>query len=157
MNELHITTHSPDETRSLGRRLGEILDAGCCVALSGPLGAGKTLLVRGIAEGAGVPEHVTVNSPTFVIVNEYPGRFPLLHIDAYRLSGPEELLDIGFDEMTTGGGAVIVEWADRVAGILPRDHLAARIDHAGESVRRFVWRAGGERSQRMLTALAATS
>ena len=147
-----ITTDTVEATRALGRKLGEALEPGSCVALVGPLGAGKTQFVKGIATGAGVPDHVTVNSPTFVLVNEYIGRLRLHHLDAYRLGHVAELEALGFAEMVGDGGAVIVEWADRVAAILPDDHLAVHFEHVGETERRLTVVAGGERSGRLLSA-----
>ena len=148
-----ITTNSAEATRALGRKLGEALEPGACVALVGPLGAGKTQFVKGIASGAGVPDHVTVNSPTFVLVNEYTGRLHLYHLDAYRIGHAAELEALGFAEMTGAGGAVIVEWADRVTAILPDDHLAVHYEHAGETKRRLTAVACGEHSRRLLSAL----
>lgn len=148
-----ITTDSAEATRALGRKLGEVLEPGSCIALVGPLGAGKTQFVKGIAAGTGVPDNVTVNSPTFVLVNEYTGRLHLYHLDAYRVSQVAELEALGFLEMTGDGGAVIVEWADRVAAILPEDHLAVHFEHSGETERRLTAVAGGERSRLLLSAL----
>lgn len=148
-----ITTDSTEATRALGRKLGEALEPGSCVALVGPLGAGKTQFVKGMAAGAGVPDDVTVNSPTFVLVNEYAGRLHLYHLDAYRVGHVAELEALGFAEMLGDGGAVIIEWADRVATILPDDHLAVHFEHVGEAERRLTAVAGGERSRRLLSAL----
>ena len=152
-----ITTHSPEETRSLGERIGALLRSGICIALRGPLGAGKTQLVKGIATGCGVPNDVMVNSPTFVIINEYPGRLCVHHIDAYRLSGGDELVALGFEEMVQSGAVVIVEWADRVALVVPEDHLCVSLEHAGDTVRRICCRATGERSGEVVVALGASS
>ncbi len=151
-----ITTRSPEETHSFGRRLGEVLEPGLCVGLTGPVGAGKTRLVKGIAAGASVPRSVMVNSPTFVIVNEYPGRLILYHVDAYRLHGVAELAAVGFGEMIRSDGAVIVEWADRVAAAMPDDHLAVRMDHVDETTRRITLHASGEMSRRALSVLSSS-
>jgi tRNA threonylcarbamoyladenosine biosynthesis protein TsaE len=124
-------THAPDETRAVGRALATVLEAGDVVLLSGPLGAGKTELVKGLAEGLGVEE--TVVSPTFTIAREYRGSLPLLHVDVYRLDSAQELLDLGLEE--SEGMVTVVEWGDAVAGLLPADHLEVRIElaDAGES------------------------
>ncbi len=153
---LSVTSASVDQTRSLGRRVGELLQPGICIGLVGPLGAGKTQFVKGLAAGVGVPDDVTVNSPTFVIVNEYPGRLHVYHVDAYRLGGVDELAALGFEEMTRSGGVVAVEWADRVAALLPEDHLAVHFDHTGESSRHITLRAFGPQSQSIAAALAAS-
>ncbi len=157
MNELTVTTHAPDETENLGRRLGCGIESGLCVALIGTLGAGKTHFVRGVAAGMDVPSDVTVNSPTFVICNEYPGRCHVYHIDAYRLGGSGELSAIGFEEMLRDSAIVLVEWADRVVDALPDDHLRAEFEHAGETVRRITFAARGDRARRTLEALDHSS
>ncbi len=141
MIEHTFVTNSLEETADLGRRIGRSLQAGACVALNGPLGAGKTHLVKGIAVGLDVPSDVMVNSPTFVIINEYPGRLNVYHIDAYRLSGSDELSATGFDEMLASGGVILIEWAERVADLLPTNRLDVRIEHTGDHARRFALRA----------------
>src|SRR5919206_909490 len=108
----------PEATRALGRRLGGLLFPGAVVALVGPLGAGKTHLVRAVAEGLGADGRL-VSSPTFVLIQEYRGRLPVYHFDAYRLRGEEEFLDLGALDYFEGDGVCLIEWADRVAGCLP--------------------------------------
>lgn len=132
-----IDVHSVAEMEALGRRLGELLFPGAVVALIGPLGAGKTLLVRAIAEGLGVPNRSIVTSPTFILIQEYHGRLPIYHFDAYRLSSAAEFLDLGIDEYYAAGGVCLIEWADKVADCLPRQHLEVRIGLTGESSRRL--------------------
>jgi len=150
-----IITDSAEATRAVGRKLGEALRPSTCVALVGPLGAGKTQFVKGIAVGAGVADDLMVNSPTFVLVNEYKGRLHLYHLDAYRLSESAELENLGFTEMLGAAGAVIVEWADRVVGALPDDHLNVLFEHAGDTNRRLTAVAGGEESRQLLSAFRA--
>lgn len=150
-SEHAVESHSVDETLLVGRRLGAALRGGDAVALIGELGAGKTQLVKGIAVGAGVRDARVVNSPTFVIVNEYAGRINLYHVDAYRLSGSAELEAIGIDEMFGAGSAVVIEWADRVASVLPEDHLRVRLDAVGDQQRRILFEATGGRSRDLLT------
>ena len=101
-------------TEAFGRRLGELLFPGAVVALVGQLGAGKTHLTRAVAEGLGVKNPAAVNSPTFVLIQEYPARLPIYHFDAYRLSGPREFAELGVDEYFRGDGVCLVEWADKV-------------------------------------------
>ncbi len=151
-----ITTHSAGETSSLGERIGVLLHTGICIALQGQLGAGKTQLVKGIARGCGVPDDVMVNSPTFVIINEYPGRLCVHHIDAYRLAGGDELVALGFEEMVQSGAVVVVEWASRVDSIIPEDHLSVGMEHAGDTVRRICCRATGKWSGQVVSALRAS-
>jgi len=132
---LIVNSHCVEDTLALGERIGRALVPGSVIALIGTLGSGKTHLVKGIAQGNAVPETVAVTSPTFVLVNEYPGRIYLRHIDVYRLRGPADLAALGFDEMISAGGAVIVEWADRVNSLLPDDHLRIAITISGETDR----------------------
>ncbi len=148
-------------TDRLGRCLGSALRRGDVVALVGPLGAGKTTLVRSIAAGAGVPDPRAVNSPTFVIVNEYLARpggaenLRIYHADSYRLHDGRDLEALGFDEMCALG-AVLIEWADRVEEILPPDRLTVRIEPVGPTARRFHLQAGGA-AGRLLEALDAAA
>jgi len=149
-------SHDVDQTLALGARLGAALGPNSVVALIGTLGSGKTHLVKGIARGNGTPPETAVNSPTFVIVNEYGGRLPLFHVDAYRLSGPLELEALGFDEMCRSGGAVLIEWADRIAMLLPGDCLHVHIDITGMCARRFALRATGAGSTGVLARMEAS-
>lgn len=146
MNQRTINIADVEATRRLGRRLGSALQAGDLVALIGPLGSGKTTLVKGIAAGAGVADSRQVNSPTFVIVNEYETSLSpaprVFHIDAYRLRGGGDLESLGFDEMLSLG-AVLIEWADRVQDILPSSRLEIVIEPVDENRRRFLCRASG--------------
>ena len=122
------------------RDSAERLAPGDCLALTGPLGAGKTALVRGIAAGLGVADDRMVSSPTYVLVQEYPGRVPIYHIDLYRMVHPaEELADLGLDEMLADG-VVLMEWADRAAGALPRPRWEIGIELVGARGRRFALR-----------------
>ena len=123
VNPLQWETTSPTATLALGRAIGERLPGGTVLGLVGPLGAGKTLLVKGIAAGNGMGDADRVTSPTFTLVNEYAGRLRLFHLDTYRLRTPSELLALGFSEMIRVDSAVLVEWADRVHSVLPDDTL----------------------------------
>lgn len=129
---------SPDETLALGRVLGSLMHGSDFVALTGPLGAGKTQLIKGLAAGLGVPVNEPVVSPTFVLVREYAGRLTLYHIDAYRLGGPDELLALGLEEMCAEANAVVaVEWADRTAAAVPPHACWIELEHAGRQSRRI--------------------
>jgi len=122
---LELQLNNSDETLKLGEIIGKSLNPGSIIALVGDLGAGKTVLVKGIAKGLGVEEEP--NSPTFVIMNSYEGRIPLYHFDLYRLSDEEELLGIGYDEYFFGDGVAAVEWADRVQDIFPEHTIKIEI------------------------------
>jgi len=130
-------TRSARGTLALGRKFARRLNAGDCVAVAGQLGAGKTVLIRGIATGLGLGDEKLVASPTFVLVREYQGRLPIYHVDLYRTAnGPAELADLGLDEMLADGVALI-EWADRAAGALPPRRWEITITITGANRRRF--------------------
>ncbi|MDP6544201.1 MAG: tRNA (adenosine(37)-N6)-threonylcarbamoyltransferase complex ATPase subunit type 1 TsaE [Phycisphaerae bacterium] len=132
-----LETNSPDETLAFGHRFAERLGVGDCVAMVGNLGAGKTLLVRGIAEGLGLDDTRLVSSPTYVLVQEYLARIPIFHLDLYRMGDPQaELADLGLEEMLEEGVALI-EWADRATTALPRNRWEINIEITAESSRRF--------------------
>ena len=123
-----LTTRSARATHALGARLGRLLAPGDVVALVGDLGAGKTQLVRGACDGAGVaPEEVS--SPSFAIVATYRGRLPVHHADLYRIGDPDELYGTGFGDLVGGEGALLVEWADRIPGALPEERLTVQLAH----------------------------
>ncbi len=144
-------------TEAIGRRLGSLLFPGAVVALVGPLGAGKTHLTRAVAEGLGVANPAAVTSPTFVLIQEYPGPVPVYHFDAYRLSEPRELAELGAEEYFGGDGVCVVEWADKVAGALPADHLRVEITPTGPTARRFTVTATGGQYEPLVRALAGPS
>ena len=150
-----LTLDAPDlaATESLGRRLGGLLFPGAVVALVGQLGAGKTHLTRAIAEGLGVRNPAAVNSPTFVLIQEYPARLPVYHFDAYRLSGSREFADLGVEEYFHGDGVSVVEWADKVGDAMPGERLTVTIMVTGPTSRRFEIAATGERYEEVLRGL----
>ena len=148
-----VVTKSEEETVALGRRLGELLEAGDVVGLTGPLGAGKTYFVKGIAAGLGVRDTREVRSPTFILVSEYEGRLRLYHVDAYRLVGEEELELLGSRDFVFGDGVTVVEWADRVAGGLPEERLTVDLGHVDAKSRRLVFSARGRRPAEVLRRL----
>ena len=136
MNE-QFQTESVEETVELGKRISERFGIGDCIALVGPLGAGKTALVRGIASGLGLADERMVSSPSYVLVQEYAGRVRLYHVDLYRLTAPaEELANLGVDEMLADG-VVVIEWADRAEADLPRPCRRITIQPTGPTSRQF--------------------
>lgn len=148
MSEIVLESHSPDETRALGERLGRALAAGDVLLLSGELGAGKTLFVQGLARGLGFAG--PVSSKSFVIMGEYAGREKLYHADLYRLDDAAQVQDLALDEMTSDG-VLAVEWPERAGSVLPKDGLHIRFDVTGEDSRRLHVEPRGKRA----TALAA--
>lgn len=144
-------TASPGETRAFGRALGTALSRGAFVGFEGRLGSGKTVAIQGAAEGLGYDGYVT--SPTFVIVNEYAGRVPILHVDLYRITDARELEDIGYREIFFVDGVALVEWADRVPELLPPDRLRVVIDIEEPDGRAFTVSAFGDGGEGLLTRL----
>ena len=142
---------SPEETHRWGARLGELLQPGDFVGLVGDLGAGKTHLVRGIAEGAGVARS-EVASPTFAIVYPYKGRLTLYHADLYRLADYDELYATGFLDLETADGALVVEWLDRIPEAAPREYVRLTLRYVGEDERELVAEAWGARPAELLRA-----
>lgn len=153
MTGLRLTSRSPGETRALAARLGARLAPGDVVALMGELGSGKTEFVHGLAQGLEVPAQVPVASPSFTLVHEYPGRLTLVHIDLYRLEKvPPDLLP-DLEEYLAGPQAVAVEWAERLADLLPPDHLEVHLAITGPKKRTLTLFPHGPRSQKLLQAL----
>lgn len=147
------STTSAESTLALGEALGRCLNAELTIGLVGPLGAGKTHLVKGIAAGNAPRLVSSVTSPTFTLIHEYDGRLTLYHVDAYRLHDTAELLALGFDELTRADSVVVVEWADRVRSAMPEDSLWITLALTGPTDRDLTFQAGGPRAQRCLEAL----
>lgn len=143
---------SETETQRLGIMLAKQLVPGAVIALNGNLGAGKTRLVQGLATALGV-DPSEVNSPTFVLIQEYQGTLPLYHFDTYRLKDTDEFLELGADDLLYSDGVCLIEWADKVAEVLPRDTLQINIEHKSETARTFHFQGQGPRSIKIVTAL----
>jgi len=131
---LQVVSHSEQQTADLGARLATSFSPGDVIVLTGPLGSGKTVFVRGLARGRGIDEQL-VNSPTFVFVNEYPSEQPVFHFDLYRVSEPKELKEIGWDDYLARDGLVVVEWGERAAEFLPSRYYRVRFELLSESER----------------------
>ncbi len=119
-----IKADNLDETHAIGIGIGSVLTSKAIITLDGDLGSGKTSFVQGLAKGLSVPENYYITSPTYNIINEYPGRHTLYHMDLYRISNPEELYDIGLDEIIEDEGIIAIEWPDR----LPEGWLTPNIE-----------------------------
>ncbi|MFZ6026742.1 MAG: tRNA (adenosine(37)-N6)-threonylcarbamoyltransferase complex ATPase subunit type 1 TsaE [Chloroflexota bacterium] len=148
-HSIEFISRSPEQTRRVGMRLGSLLRSGDLICLNGDLGAGKTTFVQGLAAGWGSPD--AVSSPTFVLVNVYrhPADGNLYHLDAYRLSGPAEAIDLDLDTMLADG-PMVVEWAERVRGALPEEHLRLALNYVDEDQRDMIIRAHGPRYESLL-------
>ncbi len=152
---MEFVLRTPNETRAFGAALGRLLKAGDVIALVGDLGMGKTTFAQGVAQGMGIADAVT--SPTFTLVQEYGRKLPLFHFDPYRLEQPEALYDLGFEEYLERGGVVLVEWADKIGGLLPPERLTLtmREEQGAGETRRISVEANGGRYERLLAELAA--
>jgi tRNA threonylcarbamoyladenosine biosynthesis protein TsaE len=146
-----LRSASPEQTRAIGRELGRLAAPGTMLALSGELGAGKTQLAKGVAEGLDVTS--VVNSPTFVLMNEHVGRLRLYHIDAYRLADPEEAIAAGLLDEREVDGLTVIEWADRLDGWLPLERIDLDLTAGGRPEDREIgWRAWGDAHRRLAAA-----
>ena len=134
--KLRYESRSPEETQRIGEALGERLKAGDVVATIGELGAGKTCFLQGLVRALGVTE--TATSPTFVLINQYRGRLPVYHVDAYRTESLTEILDLGLEELFDGEGVTVVEWADKLLLLLPSRAIVVRISGLGDEPREIV-------------------
>ncbi|HEV8229165.1 MAG TPA: tRNA (adenosine(37)-N6)-threonylcarbamoyltransferase complex ATPase subunit type 1 TsaE [Candidatus Limnocylindria bacterium] len=142
-------SHSSLHTERVGERIARLAHAGDVVALWGELGAGKTVLAKGIAAGLGI-DASDVSSPTFVILHEhFGGRLPLFHLDLYRLEG-QDLGTTGWEETLDAGGVTVIEWPDRAGAALPSDRLDIRLGHIADTKRSVAMRATGPRSAELL-------
>jgi tRNA threonylcarbamoyladenosine biosynthesis protein TsaE len=130
---LELSSSSPEETFFVGKRVAALLSSGSVIALEGELGSGKTSFAKGIAAGLGINENLT--SPTYTIINEYPGPPVLYHIDAYRLNGDRDFEDIGGNEIINSGGICIIEWGGRIPKSLPIDAITILLKITGSSSR----------------------
>lgn len=150
---MQYTTDSEEQTRAVGRTLAEHLKAGDILCLIGDLGAGKTTMVKGIAQGLRYnPDKVL--SPTFVLMNIYEGRLPLYHFDLYRLETDVEMNLIGLEEFLYGDGVALVEWADRLGSLTPKEYLEISLSHQDDSRRRIRLKAVGPRYKEILKKLS---
>ncbi len=150
-----ITTHSVDETRELGQKLGAAITRPLAIALIGDLGSGKTAFVQGLANGLEVPAEYYITSPTFTLINEYPGRLPLFHVDLYRLETLAELEDIGLDELYYARAVLAVEWADKLTGDPFDAYLSMKFEIMDDHCRKISILAYGQIGVNLIEAVAA--
>jgi tRNA threonylcarbamoyladenosine biosynthesis protein TsaE len=136
-SEYQITTHCADETRSLGKTIGAAVTAGTILALHGDLGSGKTSFVQGLARGLEVPDEYYITSPSYTLINEYPGRLPLFHIDLYRITNSVDIEDIGLYEILDDDGVVAIEWAERMGKDIPPNHVMVQFEIIDDKTRKI--------------------
>lgn len=151
-DSMQIVSHSPEDTQSIGRILGELAAPGDVYLLVGDLGAGKTCLTQGILWGLGTDEFA--RSPTFVLVSQYQGRMTMYHMDLYRLDSFDEILDLGLDEFLFGDGISVVEWAEKALGAFPENHMLIQIQYIDEDTRRLTLNAFGQRYSEILSEVS---
>lgn len=151
MREILLCSPSEECSTLIGRRIGELLLPGDILALWGELGAGKTFLAGAIARGLGVPPETRITSPTFTIINEYAARLRLYHLDLYRLSGPDDLETLPWQESIFGNGVAIVEWPDRLGRLIPAARWDIEISIAGEESRQILLRGRGRKNRARMT------
>ncbi|MDD2900016.1 MAG: tRNA (adenosine(37)-N6)-threonylcarbamoyltransferase complex ATPase subunit type 1 TsaE [Desulfuromonadaceae bacterium] len=154
MAELKITTTSPQDTEELGARIGSLLPSGSFVALRGDLGGGKTCLVRGVVTSLAPQSAHLVASPTYAIMNCYPGSTPVYHFDFYRLTGDADIAELGFEEFFYGDGVCIAEWSERLTELLPADVLTLQFEYAGDDQRMITITGAGPKSGTVLEQLS---
>ena len=146
-------TRTSHETQKLGKKIGNWIEHPLVIGLIGDLGSGKTAFVQGLAEGLEVPGEYYITSPTFTLINEYPGRFPLFHIDLYRLDGISDLEDIGLDELLYDQGVIAIEWAEKMSHDLPAEHLAMTFEITADDYRKISLNAYGLNLVNLIKAL----
>ncbi len=154
MKQLTLTVANLQETEKFGRDLGQYLLPNTIIGLNGPLGAGKTHLVKAIAEGLNIPNSASVTSPTFGLIHEYPARLMIYHFDVYRLPNEEAFVDLGAYEYYEMGGVCLIEWADRVKNHLPEDRIEIHITPVDEQQRSLQVVATGPISETILDRFA---
>jgi tRNA threonylcarbamoyladenosine biosynthesis protein TsaE len=136
--QIKVQSLSSEDTFRIGAIIGARADKGDIIALIGDLGTGKTRLTQGIAAGLAVPAAYPITSPTFTLINEYPGRHVLYHFDIYRLEGSKDLEDMGYEDYFYGDGVVVIEWAERIRDILPEGVLFINITYLNEDKRELI-------------------
>ena len=150
--ERSIRSDSPKDTHKIGRRIGTKAQSGDVLLLVGDLGAGKTTLTQGILWGLGGTEYA--RSPTFVLVNEYPARLTMYHMDLYRLNSIEEIEDLGLDEYLYGNDLCVVEWADKAPGYFPVNHAVVQLEVIDDQTRRVTVSSETAYLDRLVMAIA---
>jgi len=159
-HELDFISHSVAQTIRVGQRLGELLRAGDLILLLGDFGSGKTHFIKGVAQGLGSAD--LVNSPSFVLINQYRagpahGHMPIYHADLYRIENPGELAGIGLEEAWSGGGVCLIEWAERAQDWLPQDHLAIYMRYLSDTKRVLRFAPHGRRYEELADEFKKTA
>ena len=151
--KINIKTLSADETRQLGQKIGTLIKLPLIIALRGDLGSGKTAFVQGLAKGLEVPDGYYITSPTFTLINEYPGRMSLVHVDLYRLESIDDLEDLGLDELLYGQAVIAIEWAEKLTGRQPAEQLLVTMEIIDDECRKLTLDATGHDEVNLIRAL----
>jgi len=151
--KIDTVTHSVDETRKLGQKIGTLIKQPLVIALTGDLGSGKTAIVQGLASGLEVPAEYYITSPTFTLINEYPGRYPLVHVDLYRLKDIHDFEDIGLDDLMYDQAVIAIEWADKLSDGLPAAHLGITMEIINADCRKLSLVASGHNEVNLILKL----
>lgn len=151
---LRVVSRSPEQTRTLGQQFGKAIDGGLVIALTGQLGSGKTRFAQGLARGLDLPAGYAVTSPTYTLINEYPARLRLRHADLYRLTGGDDLAEIGFYEMLDDEGVLVIEWADKLSPEVLAEHVAVHIDIRADDAREIRIAARGSGPVELVSKIA---
>jgi tRNA threonylcarbamoyladenosine biosynthesis protein TsaE len=151
--EVETLTRSPAQTQALGQKIGKALSTGMVITLTGDLGSGKTAFVQGLAEGLCVPDDYYITSPTYTIINEYPGRFPLFHIDLYRIPDAQGVAEIGLYDILHRGNVIAIEWPEIIASQLPRDSIALHFEIRNHTTRKISIRTYGLQGKSVIEKL----
>lgn len=152
VEQLEILLKNLEETEEFGIKLGSLLKKGDILCLNGGLGAGKTTMTKSIGLGLGVEEYIT--SPTFALINQYSGRLPVYHFDVYRLENAHELYDLGFDDYFYGNGVCVIEWADKIEKMIPKERMVIDIEKGKSDDERILKFSGyGARFQELVKEL----
>jgi tRNA threonylcarbamoyladenosine biosynthesis protein TsaE len=148
--KIEIISKSADRTREIASLIGGKLRKGDILALSGELGSGKTCFTGGLARGLDVSEKYQITSPTFTLINEYPGRCKLYHFDVYRLNGYSDFEDLGYEEYFSGDGIVVIEWAEKIVQILPNDTIFISFEYLDENRRKIIMKGSKSRLKELI-------
>ncbi|MSN24451.1 MAG: tRNA (adenosine(37)-N6)-threonylcarbamoyltransferase complex ATPase subunit type 1 TsaE [Geobacter sp.] len=153
MSGLNLISCSPQETEELGSQLGLLLQPGSFLALQGELGGGKTCFTRGVVSSVAPESAHMVASPTFAIMNNYQAAVPVYHFDFYRLTGDDDIAELGFEEYFYGKGVCVVEWSERLNELMPSDHLTVKFDYQDDLQRTITITADGPLSKKVIQQL----